>query len=149
MMKSITFWSLNKIIALLLLGGMAMFLTDIRWEHRVELGRQWQTWIPIVYSALMIIVGAVCVYFWESWGRKVLFAGFALSLIVGALGFFFHGQGQSFEALFREISAWTIPPGTNGGIKVGSEPPIMAPLSFIGLGLLGILVCSKRFRAET
>ncbi|MEA2552743.1 MAG: hypothetical protein QOJ65_919, partial [Fimbriimonadaceae bacterium] len=47
-MKSILSWSLNRIIILALLGGLASLMLDIRWEHRVELARRWETWIPLV-----------------------------------------------------------------------------------------------------
>lgn len=141
-----TSWPLNKLIVLILLGGLASLLIEIRWEHRVELERQWQTWIPLVYISLMLIGGVISLYRWESWGAKVMGIGFALSFVVGALGVWFHGGDHLVGNLLRVLTAWMIPLGTNGGVKVSSEPPIMAPLAFIGVGLLGVLACSKRFR---
>jgi hypothetical protein len=32
---------------------------------------------------------------------------------------------------------------------VGSTPPELAPLAFVGLGLIGLLVCSKRFQCDS
>jgi hypothetical protein len=139
-------WSLNRIIVLILLGGLATLLMDIRWEHRVELGRQWETWIPLVYIGLMLVVGIISLYRWEGSWPKILQVGFALGVIVGLLGVWFHGGKDPVGNLLRVFTAWTIPLGTNGGVKVSSEPPVIAPLAFVGLGLLGILACSKRFR---
>jgi hypothetical protein len=148
-MKFLQSWSLNRIIVLVLLGGLAMLLVEIRWEHRVELGRQWETWIPLVYIGLMLVVGVIGLYRWESWGPRILQVGFALGMIVGLLGVWFHGGGKDvLSHLLRVLTAWTIPLGTNGGVKVSSEPPVLAPLAFVGLGLLGILACSKRFRRD-
>jgi len=46
-MTSILSWSLNRIIVLLLLGGLAGLMIDIQWEHRVELGRQHRVEVAI------------------------------------------------------------------------------------------------------
>ena len=148
-MKSILSWSLNRIIVLLLLGGLASLMIDIRWEHRVELGRQWQTWIPLVYIGLMLIAGGVGIYKWNSWGRRVIQVGLSLALIVGVLGVWFHSKGDPVGSFRRVLTAWMVPLGTNGGVKTGSTPPEMAPLAFVGLGLIGLLCCSRRFRCES
>jgi hypothetical protein len=147
-MRTILSWSLNRIMVLLLLGGLASLMLDIRWEHRVELGRQWETWIPLVYVGLMLIAGVVGLYKWNSWGRRVLQVGFSLGLIVGALGVWFHGGNDHVGSVLRVLTAWRVPLGTNGGVKVGSTPPELAPLAVVGLGLIGLLVCSKRFQCD-
>ena len=146
--RAILSWSLNRIIVLLLLGGLASLMIDIRWEHRVELARQWETWIPLVYVGLMLIAGVLGLYKWNSWGRGVLQVGFSLCLIVGALGTWFHSKGDPVGNFRRVLTAWTLPLGTNGGVKVGSSPPEMAPLAFVGLGLIGLLACSKCFQSN-
>jgi len=147
-MKALSSWSLSKLIVLVLLGGLLMLLIDIRWEHRVELGRQWETWIPLIYIGLMIVAGVVSLYLWEGLGPRILQVGFALGIIVGLLGVWFHGGKNPVGNLARVFTAWTIPLGTNGGVKVSSEPPVIAPLAFVGLGLLGLLACTKRFRTR-
>ncbi|MDX6499061.1 MAG: hypothetical protein QOG23_2321 [Blastocatellia bacterium] len=148
-MRSVLAWPLNRIIILALLGGLASLLIDIRWEHRVELGRQWETWIPLVYIGLMLIAGGVGLYQWNSWGRRVLQVGFSLCLIVGALGTWFHSKGDPVGNFRHVLTAWVVPIGTNGGVKIGSNPPEMAPLAFVGLGVMGLLCCSKRFGSES
>jgi hypothetical protein len=146
--RAIQYWSLNRIIVLLLLGGLASLMIDIRWEHRVELGRQWQTWIPLVYIGLMLIAGVVGLYKWNSWGRRVLQIGFSVALIVGALGVWFHSKGDPVGNFRRVLTAWVVPVGTNGGVKIGSTPPELAPLAFMGLGVIGLLACSRRFQCD-
>jgi hypothetical protein len=149
MVRSNPAWPLNRIIVLALLGGLVSLMIDIRWEHRVELGRQWETWIPLVYIGLMLIAGVVGLYRWNSWGRRVLQVGFCVCLIVGALGTWFHSKGDPVGNFRHVLTAWTVPLGANGGIKTGSAPPEMAPLAFVGLGLIGLLCCSKRFECES
>jgi hypothetical protein len=147
-MKFLSSWSLSKLIVLVLLGGLLMLLIDIRWEHRVELGRQWETWIPLIYIGVMLIIGVLSLSKWEGWGPRLLQAGFALGIIVGLLGVWFHGGRDPIGNVLRVFKAWAIPLGTNGGVKVSSEPPVIAPLAFVGLGLLGLLACARRFRAR-
>jgi hypothetical protein len=124
-------------------------MLDIRWEHRVELGRQWQTWIPLVYIGLMLIAGGLGLYHWNSWGRRVLQVGFSLCLIVGALGVWFHSKGDPVGNFRRVLTAWAVPVGTNGGVKIGSTPPEMAPMAFLGLGLIALLCCSRHFEGQS
>lgn len=147
-LRFLSSWSLNKVIVLILLGGLATLLMEIRWEHRIELARQWETWIPLIYIGAMLIAGIVSLYQWNGWGPRILQVGFGLGFIVGALGVWFHGGRDPIGNLLRVFTAWTIPLGTNGGVKVSSEPPVLAPLAFIGVALMGVVVCSRYFRAE-
>ena len=50
--------------------------------------------------------------------------------------------------VLRVLTAWKLPLGANGGVKVGSTPPELAPLAFVGLGLIGLLACAKRFQSD-
>jgi hypothetical protein len=75
--------------------------------------------------------------------------GFSVCLVVGVLGTWFHSQKDRVGNFRRVLTAWAVPLGTNGGIKTGSTPPEMAPLTFVGLGLIGLLCCSRRFRSNS
>jgi hypothetical protein len=97
----------------------------------------------------MLIAGVLGLYQWNSWGRRLLQVGFFLCLIVGALGVWFHSKGDPVGNFRRVLTAWAVPLGNNGGIKTGSTPPEMAPLAFAGLGLIGLLCCSKRFQCDS
>jgi hypothetical protein len=75
--------------------------------------------------------------------------GFLLCVIVGVLGTWFHSKGDPVGNFRHVLTAWAVPPGTNGGIKTGSTPPEMAPLAFAGLGVIGLLCCWRRFECES
>jgi hypothetical protein len=66
------------IIALLLLGLLLLML-EIRFEHREVLAERWETYIPLVYCAGMLMLGAVGLYAWDGWGRPLLLVGFGLA----------------------------------------------------------------------
>ncbi len=72
-----------------------------------------------------------------------------VNVIVGLLGVWFHGGKDLVGDLRQILLAWTIPLGTNGGTKVSADPPVIAPLAFVGLGLIGFLACSRRFSGDS
>ncbi len=171
-MKQLSRWTLNKLIVLLVLGGFAMLLMEIRYTHRDVLGEQWLSWTPLVYSALMLLAGIAALCLWERGGRKVLFWCFAVGLIVGPLGLWLHTGKHPARGLKRVISAWTLPikhgdekqgAANDAAVKKGGDasggkpdnkkgdsqdkPPVLAPLAFCGLGLLGMLACAARFQS--
>jgi hypothetical protein len=137
---------IEKKIAGALLSGAAFLLVEVRFEHREVLGETWRGWIPLTCAALLIAAGVPA---WLAWGRrsrKLLTVLFAITAAVGLLGAWFHSGGRPDRAVARVVSAWALAPGQNGGEKPGSAPPVLAPLAFSGLGLLGLLVCARRDR---
>jgi hypothetical protein len=135
---------IEKRIAAALLSGAAFLLAEVRFEHREVLAETWQSWIPLTCAALILAVGVPAWIAWGGKGRKVLAILFAISTATGLLGAWFHSGGRPYRAVARVVSAWALPAGQNGGEKPGAAPPVLAPLAFSGLGLLGLLVCAGR-----
>lgn len=133
-------------LAAFLVGGAAFLLFELRFEHREVLGETWRSWIPLVYCGLTLAAGGFALLRWHTWGRRALGAWFALGVAVGVLGFWFHTGGHLLGGIRDLLGAWRIPLGQDGGIKMGSQPPALAPLAFCGLGTLGFLVCAPRPR---
>ena len=134
-------------IAAFLVGGAALLLFELRFEHREVLGETWRSWVPLVYCGVTLVAGAFALLRWHTWGRRALGAWFALGIAVGVLGFWFHTGGHLLGGIRDVLGAWRIPLGQDGGIKMGSRPPALAPLAFCGLGTLGLLVCAADRRA--
>jgi len=131
----------DQSIAAAVLGGLAMLFLELRFDHREVLGETWHSWIPLVYSGATLLVGTIALLRWNAGGRRVLVGLFGLGIVVGLLGFWFHTEGHPISGLREVIGAWRIPVGQDGGIKIGSKPPALAPLAFCGLGTVGLLVC--------
>jgi hypothetical protein len=131
----------DRRIAAAVLAGVALLLFELRFEHREVLGETWRSWVPLVYAGATLLIGGVALLRWDSGGRSVLAVLFGLGIAVGLLGFWFHTDGHVLTGLRDVIAAWRIPLGQNGGIKIGSKPPALAPLAFCGIGTLGVLVC--------
>src|SRR5207237_3528592 len=49
--------------------------------------------------------------------------------------------GHPMMQLWRVLSAWRLPPSQDGGMKIGSAPPVLAPAAFWGLGAIGLIAC--------
>ena len=130
-------------IAGTLVLGAAFLLCEIRFEHREVLGETWRGWVPLGYAGLLLAAGIPAWFAWRSGGRKVLAALFGLAIAVGLLGAWFYSDGRPLRSLAQAAAAWALPPGKDGGVRPGSAPPLLAPLAFCGLGLLGLLACSS------
>src|SRR5205085_1120919 len=125
------------------IGGFAMLVIDLRSEHVDVVRHSRQAWIPIVYSGLMVLLGAAALAGWERGGRQALLIAFAAAFVVGGLGFWFHTRGHPVSGVLIVLSAWTQP------LHHQNVPPPLAPLSFAGLGLLGTLGCVRRFQPQS
>ena len=132
----------DRRLAAALLGGVALLMAELRFEHREVLGETWRSWIPLVYSAATLLAGGIALLRWNGQARRALAVLFGLGIAVGLVGFWFHTDGHLFAGLRNVLLAWRVPLGQDGGIKMGSQPPALAPLAFCGLGTLGVLVCA-------
>lgn len=162
-------WTLNRLIVLFLLGAFVVLMFEIRSEHQDVLGEHTIAWTPIIYSGLMIIVSFACLFFWRGGGRQILFWAFAAALIVGVVGFWQHNEHHFGQRINYVFTVW----GNSTAKKQESDehseaenqdhhsdgdhdhelsaplmPPVLAPLTFAGLGILGMLACAKRFQPE-
>ena len=129
----------DRLFTAALLGGVALLLVELRFEHREALGETWHAWIPLVYAAVTLAAGLVTLARWNSAWRRMLLVLFGAGIAVGLAGLLFHSDGHPLRAVGDVLAIWRVPLGHNGGIKQGSRPPALAPLAFCGLGSLGIL----------
>ena len=134
------YWTLNKVIVLVLIGGFGVVLLEVRYDHRSVLAEGVVAWIPIIYSVLMMVASVLGLLFWSRGGRQALLVGFLVAILVGLTGFWFHTDGRLLRSIRRELSAWV------RKIPDEDKPPALAPLAFAGFGILGALACSKPFQ---
>ena len=115
---------------------ICFLLLELRYDHNHVVGRHWIAWVPIAYSGLMAAAGLLCLARWDRGGRTVLAWLFAAGILVGLVGFWQHNEGALLGSVARMLSAW-------GGARPDpmEKPPVLAPLAFAGLGLLGIAAC--------
>ena len=162
-----TFWTINKLIVLALISAFAVLMLEIRFEHQMVLGEHTIAWTPIVYSGLMAVLSLATLFFWERGGRQILFWAFVVALIVGVLGFWQHNEEHFGQRIAGVFTVWgnstaehksdekkDIENSANENKekhkdeKASLLPPVFAPLTFAGLGILGMLACARRFQHE-
>ena len=139
----------DRLIAAAVLGGIALLLFELRFEHREVLGETWRSWIPLVYAGVTLVAGCFALLRWDAGGRGALAVLFGIGVVVGLLGLWFHTGGHVLAGVREVFGAWRVPFGQDGGIKMGSKPPALAPLAFCGIGTLGLLLCAVPDRRTT
>ena len=89
-------------------------------------------WMPLAWCAALLIVAPFALRSWRSWGAPALRVAFAIAAALGIAGLLFHNHGDLAGAARALV-------GTKAPV-----PPILAPLAFVGLGLLGVVACTER-----
>ena len=133
-------WSLNRVLVLLLTAGLFTLLIEIRFEHVDVVHERRIAWIPIGYSGLMTLLGLWAVAWWGPASRAVLSWFYALGLAVGSAGIWLHADGAIISSIVHILSAWF------QRFHHAEAPPVLAPVAFCGIGLLGLIACAKAFQ---
>lgn len=132
---------IQRLLLLTLTGGLLILLVEIRFQHSVVMGEKWQSWIPIIYLSSLLLLVPIGMTFLRRFGRGLLIVLFAGLTVTGIFGFWFHSKNKPIQAISHVIATDLDQPGH---VKASAEeeetnPPILAPLSLCGLGLIGIL----------
>ncbi|MCC6522220.1 MAG: hypothetical protein IT373_06135 [Polyangiaceae bacterium] len=136
----------QRLAVALLLGGIALLVVEVRFEHHVVLADKTQAWVPLIYGAAMLALGALALPLWRRGGRQAMAWGFAFGVPLGVVGFFFHAKGDPASAVADLFRIVLRSPGDI--VTDGGGPPILAPLAWFGLGLLGVVVCMPVYAHE-
>jgi|GEM_PF-1669193 len=133
-------YSLNRLLALFTTAGFLFLMTDSIIEHWSAFSQEIMCFIPVVFSAIGLVVGILAVWQWKDrWVRRfhvLLLASF----VVSAAGLYFHiMEEEDDEQLTAEQREHE---------KDEKEKPLLAPLSFAGLAAFGLLGTSKKWQTE-
>ena len=120
-------------------GGFVLLLCEIRFEHRDAMTDDWRAWIPIVFSALMILLIPLAGAFWRRGGWKMLISAYSADCVCGHFRYDLHSGKHPLARFIEVFSVWFMPLAQGAKIKV-HHPPLLAPAAFIGLGLIGMLL---------
>ena len=134
--------SINRLIVIACAAGFLFLAVDTLLEHIESFGPEPLSWVPVAFSVLGFAVVAVAALRWgERWVRLAHWC-FLLALAVGALGLVLHvaDRFESEEELVAEHGA---------AAKEHKPPPVLPPLSFCGLGVIGLIGTLRRWPAET
>jgi hypothetical protein len=149
-MKRIT---LNRLLCAFLASGLLFLLVEVWIEHYEKLREEPFTWIPLVAGLIGLPLCTVTAWRWSPALIRATQAFCLALLLVGVGGVFFHNE-ERFEGVEIGLTdrAWADgdDEGRGGirGERGEKEPPPLAPFSFAGMGVLGLLATLRRWPAE-
>ena len=137
MMKS---YSLNRLLVLFATLGFLFLMIDSTIEHWGILKQELMAFIPILFSALGLVMGGITVLNWkEQWIHRFHIFLLAAIVVAGA-GLYFHiWEDEDEEQMTDEQREHE---------KKEKEKPLLAPLSFAGLAAVGLLGTARKWHAE-
>jgi hypothetical protein len=169
-------WTINRIVALVLAAGFVFLLVETRLEHDHLMARKPLVFIPMAFSLLGFLVSLAAAVRWRPVVAKMLLIVSLLAVPVGLGGLWFHNeerieerggekqrpgepaQGGGQVQSEQRVQAEQTPAGAQaGGERQRIEPerrprrrgpPMLAPVAFLGMGLLGTLVTLRRWPAD-
>ena len=133
-------YTLNRLLVLVAAVSFAFLLADTIIEHRDILSKELLAYIPVVFSLIGMLVGIGAVTQWNArwirWFQIFLFASF----IVAAAGVYLHiGDDDDREKQTTQVTAQQ---------EKEKDKPLLAPLAFGGIAVVGLLGTSRKWHAE-
>ena len=133
-------FSLNKLLVLVTTIGFAFLLADTTIEHWSAFEEEIMSFIPLVFSIVGFVLGTFVVIMWKEklirWFQILLFASF----IVAATGLYFH--------IVEEEDEINLTVEEREHEEKEGEKPLLSPLAFGGLAVVGLLGTKRNWDAE-
>ena len=130
-------YSLNRILCLFASIGFLFLAVDSAIEHRDVLLKEPMSLVPVLFGALGAAIALIAILKWnESWIR-ILHMFLLVGFLVAGTGVYLHVREDDDEE--------------KAAVKTEQqekEKPILAPLAFAGVALVGLLGTSRKWQAE-
>jgi len=133
-------YSINRLLVFLTSISFIFLLADTTIEHWPIFKQEPMAFIPLVFCIAGAILGIFTVVNWKEklihWFQVLLFASF----IVAIAGFYLHIESWEEQT---NLTAEEIEHEANE-----KEKPLLAPLSFAGIAVIGLLGTMRKWKAE-
>ncbi len=133
-------YSLNRLLVLLTTLGFLFLTIDSIVEHWGVITGELMTFVPILYSALGLVLGAVTVFRWKDQCIRRLHIYLLAGFLVAGGGLYFH--------IWEDVAEEEMTAEEREHEKNEKEKPPLAPLSFAGLAAFGLLGTARKWQAE-
>jgi hypothetical protein len=132
-------FSLNRLIVVFVAGGFFFLIADSILEHWNILEQELWAYIPIVFSLLGFVISAIAVILWKERVIRFLQITLFVAFIISAAGLYFHIIEEDDEEITTEQLEHE---------QKEKDKPLLAPLSFGGLAMIGLLGTSRKWRTD-
>ncbi len=133
-------YSLNKLLVLFTVLGFAFLLADTTIEHWDAFDDEVMAFIPVIFSFLGLVIGLITIIKWKDNTIRFLQIFLIASFIVAGAGLYFHIEEEEDEVnLTVEERAHE---------ENEKDKPLMAPLAFGGIAIVGLLGTARKWEAE-
>jgi hypothetical protein len=133
-------YSLNRLLVFVTTVGFAFLFTDTTIEHWPIFKQEILAFIPVVFSIAGLALGIITTILWKEklirWFQILLFVSF----VVATAGFILHLEPWEKET---NLTAEEIEHEANE-----KDKPLLAPLSFAGIAVIGLLGTMRKWEAE-
>lgn len=134
-------FTLNRLLVLLMITGFGFLMIDTIIEHWKVFHEEWAAFIPVFFSAVALVLGVITFIRWNEKMIRILNWTLAVSVIVALLGIYFHFGDDEDEDTPRQATAQVTK-------EKEGEKPLLAPLSFAGVAIVGMLGTARKWSAE-
>ena len=132
--------SLNRMLIMFVAVGFLFLAIETILEHWNVFSQEPFAFVPVVCSIVGMLVSIAALVRWDERGIWLLHATLFVTFAVAAAGIYFHAEVGESEPLAAEQRAHE---------QREKKPPLLAPLSFAGLAIVGLLATSRKWKAET
>ncbi|HUN65057.1 MAG TPA: hypothetical protein VMW43_03080 [Bacteroidota bacterium] len=136
--------TLNRLLVAGSAAGFVFLLADTTIEHRDLFFREFWVLIPALFGIAGAVAGAVAYFRWDEKAIRFFNIVLIASCVVAAAGIYFHiGEDDDEDA--RPVAAQMEQKKEKEKEK---DKPILAPLSFAGVAVVGLLGTLRKWEAE-
>ncbi len=133
-------FTLNRILVFTASAGFAFLLADTIIEHLDIFNKEIMAFVPPVFSVIGLIAGLITVYKWKPGVIRFMHILFFVSFIVAAAGFYYHIEEDDDEE--------NITTEQQINEEKEADKPLLAPLAFGGIAVVGLLGTYSKWNAE-
>jgi len=133
-------FTLNRLLVLTASAGFAFLLADTIIEHFNTFTQETMSFIPPIFSLIGFITGVITVLNWKPELVRFMHIIFFAAFIIAAAGLYFH--------IVEEMSEVNLTTEEQLHEANEKEKPLLAPLAFAGVGVMGLLGTYRKWNAE-
>ena len=132
-------FSLNRMVVMFVAAGFFFLIADSILEHWNILGQELWAYIPIAFSVIGFLISTIAAVLWKERVIRFLRMTLFVAFLISSAGLYFHIKEEDDEEITVEQLERE---------QKEKDKPLLAPLSFAGLAVIGLLGTSRKWKAD-